>query len=91
MAAKQEAITRVKWTCKACGVRRRVLAVRARTDEDVTVWVRQTVDAVGQAHRQASPACTSKILDELLIQTDGTDRIGGAPRPPIVRRLTSGK
>jgi len=69
--------TRLQYSCDRCGIKRQILDVPARQDEDITVWMDRTIYLVAHDHRRLSPTCNAKSLTELLIPMTGTDRIGG--------------
>lgn len=68
--------TEVMYTCRVCGLEKIPLKVPAREQEDVVVWVEQTVRHVHVDHQQRTPGCAAEGVD-LYIPTDGTDRVGG--------------
>lgn len=71
--------TTCKFTCRQCGLYRTEVVVPARGEEDVKTWMDATRHHIAQAHRERSPQCRSRVMDELLIPMTGTDRVGGPP------------
>ena len=70
----------VLYSCHQCGLKKIAVAVPARTDEDVVVWVETIMGRrLAGDHAQRSPHCHPDTLDEVMIPMTGTDRVGGAP------------
>jgi hypothetical protein len=79
-----------KYTCKACGIYRRVVTVPAREDEDIGTWLDSAAMLIGHDHRRQSPRCRSYKMDELMIPI-GTETTGQASKiggPIDTPRLT---
>jgi hypothetical protein len=67
----------VMYSCDECALSKVSCLVPAREDEDVTVWMEQTIRLISADHDQRSPGCHPKMLKDLYIPMTGTDRIGG--------------
>lgn len=67
----------VLYSCVLCGLDRATCVVPARADEDVRVWMDQTIRVVAADHAHRSPTCTAQQLSNLMIPMTGADRIGG--------------
>lgn len=70
----------VKYSCPLCGLSRVECDVPARGDEDVVVWMEQTIAVVGRDHARRSPACHPERLHDLMIPMTGVDKVGGPTR-----------
>jgi len=64
------------YTCHACALTKVKLAVPAREDEDVRVWMDATAAMLGADHCRRSPHCMERKID-LYIPMSGADKIGG--------------
>jgi len=69
---------RVFYSCPLCGLVKTAVDVPARDEEDVRVWMEQTVRLTGEDHARRSPDCHPQRLHDLMITMTGLDRIGGA-------------
>ncbi len=70
----------VLYTCKLCGIVKRPVRVKARTDEDVRFWMeRICMIAVGADHANESPSCMAQTCD-VMIPMSGVDQIGGVSK-----------
>lgn len=69
----------VLYSCDLCGLTDAHCDVPAREDEDVLVWMEQTIQLVAANHHRRSPLCRPKTLKNLMIPMTGRDRIGGPP------------
>lgn len=67
----------VKYSCPMCGLAKVIVRVPARVDEDVRVWMDQTIALVGADHGRRSPDCHPEELHDLMIPMTGADRVGG--------------
>lgn len=68
----------VRYSCVACGVQRATVAVPARGEEDVVVWVKDVMaPAIGEDHAARSPFCSSRTMSEVLIPITGAEKVGG--------------
>ena len=69
---------KVKYSCDQCGLKNIEVAVPVREDEDVVTWARQIVGShISNHHARRSPKCSAKSVQNLMIPTDGTNKIGG--------------
>lgn len=68
---------RVQYSCPLCGLFKVHCDVPARGDEDVLVWMEQTIAALSHDHHARSPQCHPGELKDVMIPMTGTDRIGG--------------
>ena len=66
-----------RYSCEGCGLDQVACAVPARADEDVLVWMEQTIRHLCADHARRSPHCHPQSLQELMIPIRGADRIGG--------------
>lgn len=70
----------VMYTCSGCGLHKRQVKVKARTTEDVSVWVENIMGpAIADDHFRTSPHCRSSKMDEVFIPMTGANKVGGAP------------
>jgi len=69
----------VLYSCGLCGLTRIPVRVKARTDEDVLVWMEGLGAVLSADHAQRSPGCRPATLTDVMIPMTGTDRVGGAP------------
>jgi hypothetical protein len=67
----------VLYSCAECALTKVRCAVPAREEEDVRVWMDQTIRLVSADHHRRSPRCHPKTLSDLMIPMTGTDRVGG--------------
>jgi hypothetical protein len=67
----------VMYSCFGCGVFKEKLTVKARTDEDVNVWLGATIERVAADHRRQHPRCRGAVLSELWIPQTNSSKIGG--------------
>lgn len=67
----------VKYSCPACGLKAVSVDVPARTDEDVLVWMKQTIRLTSEDHARRSPHCHPERLHDLMIPMAGAARVGG--------------
>jgi len=70
----------VLYSCPECGLSRVPCDVPARGDEDVLVWMKQTLAVVSRDHDRRSPHCRPRQLVDLHVPMTSVDRIGGATR-----------
>ena len=71
-----------KYTCHACALDKVSVAVPAREDEEIGVWIRATAELLGADHCRRSPHCTKREID-LMIPIDGADKLGGPTRQTV--------
>jgi hypothetical protein len=69
----------VRYSCYDCGLTKVSCVVPAREDEDVLVWMDQTLRRLAADHDQRSPSCHPTMLHDLMIPMSHADRIGGPP------------
>lgn len=68
----------VLYTCRACGLRDAVVKVKARTIEDVIVWMENILTpALAADHFARSPRCLVTTLSEVKIPITGVSKLGG--------------
>lgn len=68
----------VLYSCDACGLFKRPVAVPARAAEDIIVWMEQVMaQAVSDDHRRVAPCCQARSMSEFWIPLHGTTKIGG--------------
>jgi len=66
------------YSCDGCGLKDQGVDVPARVgDDDVVVWMEQTVRLLVQDHKRRRVGCHPKSLQEIRIPMAGADRIGG--------------
>jgi hypothetical protein len=71
----------VMYSCPECALTKVSCIVPAREEEDVLVWMDETIRLVAADHDRRSPRCHPKTLKDLYIpMPPGTDRIGGPTR-----------
>ena len=68
-----------KYSCFKCGIRRQIVTVPAREDEDVVVWLETVAaPALSADHDRRSPQCKITELSEVMIPSrDGQKKLGG--------------
>ena len=70
----------VKYSCPLCGIKGQLVAVPARGDEDLIVWMNDVaIKGVALDHMKRSPNCHPEKLHDLDIPITGVDRVGGPP------------
>jgi len=76
-----KAAIQCKYSCDLCGIKRQIVTVAARQEEDVTTWMdKLCIPALVEDHRQRSPNCQPKSFTEVMIPiTDDTEKIGALP------------
>jgi hypothetical protein len=68
----------VRYSCPACGIRKREVEVQARESEDVIEWMEKVcIIALGNDHASVSPHCHPEELKDVMIPIHGSDKIGG--------------
>lgn len=68
----------IQYSCVLCGIRDASVRVPARaSDEDVERWVNMAIRATSDDHKQRSPDCKTRTLQNLKIPMDGAEWIGG--------------
>lgn len=78
MAETPTQTLRVLYSCPLCGLTAVPVDVPLRgDDEDVLVWMEQTIRLTGEDHARRSPDCHPEQLHDLQIPIAGTERIGG--------------
>ncbi len=67
-----------KYSCFKCGIKRRIVVVPARQEEDVVTWMETIMaPALSADHDRQSPHCKITKLDEVLIPIEGAEKVGG--------------
>ena len=57
-----------KYSCFKCGIKRQIVTVQARADEDVVAWMNNVaVLALVADHKRRSPHCRIEKFDEVMI------------------------
>jgi hypothetical protein len=69
----------VRYSCYQCALIKVSCVVPARVDEDILVWMDQTLRVLAQDHAQRSPGCHPTQLHDLMIPMTNVGRIGGPP------------
>lgn len=70
-----------KYSCAACGIKKRTVTVAQREYENVVEWL-ETVcaPAIAADHYSQSPRCPATKMTELMIPVpEGTEKIGTLP------------
>lgn len=67
----------VKYSCYECMLKNIEVSVPARENEDVRIWMDNTIHYIANDHKKRSPQCHPKQLHDLMIPISNTDRIGG--------------
>lgn len=63
----------VFYTCVECALSKIAIDVPARRGEDVTEWMRQTIDCIATDHHVRSPECQATTISEIAIPIGSTD------------------
>lgn len=68
-----------RYSCAQCGLKRQVVTVKARTDEDIMTWMDQILTpALSADHDRRSPGCHITKLTEVMIPVAANNpNVGG--------------
>ncbi len=78
MTYDDEPTIEVLYTCDGCGLQKAKVNVKARTTEDVALWMERTaIHDIAQDHARRSPFCAAKTIKEIMIPMTGSSKIGG--------------
>lgn len=70
----------LRYSCRACGLKDVAVTVLARdSDEDVLLWMDATGLLLFRDHRDRSPHCQPKTLQNVKIPMVGAEWVGGPP------------
>ncbi len=72
---------RILYSCLICGLKDVACEVPAREEEDVIVWLHNSMLFVRDDHGRRSPKCNSDRASDIKIPMTGANKIGG---PTIV-------
>lgn len=77
-------VIQCKYSCKGCGIEKRIISVAERVAEPIVEWIEQILTpAIAADHARYSPACTSVVCDLMIPLADAhgneASRIGGLP------------